>query len=239
MRRSSEAPGPFETAHERLRGLRGLRNEITMDAIVVIGGGGHAKVVIGILRKLKAHHILGYTDLKDNGSILGVSFLGSDDELDKLALKRNGLNTALAVGQVGLGKRRCEIWERHQLLHLSFPVIVSPGAIVNEGVSGGEAAVVMDGAVINAGASLGRGAIVNTNSTVEHDVVLEDWVHVATGATVCGGVTVGRFSMIGAGATVIEGLKIAPECIVGAGTTVVRDLTEPGVYVGSPARRIR
>jgi len=210
-----------------------------MDEIVVIGGGGHAKVVIGILQKLKLHRILGYTDLKDNGPILGVSFLGSDDELYKLALERNGLNAALAVGQVGLGKCRCEIWERHQLLHLSFPMIVSPGAIVNEGASGGEAAAVMDGAVINAEATLGRGAIVNTNSTVEHDVVLEDWVHVATGATVCGGVRVGRFSMIGAGATVIEGLTIVPECIVGAGATVVRDLAEPGVYVGSPARRIR
>lgn len=210
-----------------------------MDAIVVVGGGGHAKVVISILQKLRSHRILGYTDLKDNGSILGVSFLGSDSELDKLALEQNGLNAVLALGQVGLGKRRYELWERLHSLALSFPRVVSPGANVNEGVSGGEGAVVMDGAVINAGASLGRGAIVNTNSTIEHDVALEDWVHVAPGATVCGGVTVGRFSMIGAGATVIEGLKIAPECIVGAGATVLQDITERGVYVGSPARRIR
>jgi acetyltransferase-like isoleucine patch superfamily enzyme len=97
----------------------------------------------------------------------------------------------------------------------------------------------MDGSVINIGATLGRGAIVNTNSTIEHDVELADWVHVAPGATVSGGVTVGRFSMIGAGATVIEGIKIAARCMVGAGATVVDDLTEPGVYVGSPARRIR
>ena len=34
-------------------------------SIVVIGGGGHAKVVISILRKLKRYRILGYTDLKE------------------------------------------------------------------------------------------------------------------------------------------------------------------------------
>ena len=79
----------------------------------------------------------------------------------------------------------------------------------------------------------------NTNSIIEHDVVLEDWVHVAPGATISGGVTIGRFSMIGAGATVIEGIKIAAGCIIGAGATVVRDLAEPGVYVGGPARRIK
>ena len=64
-------------------------------------------------------------------------------------------------------------------------------------------------------------------------------VHVAPGATISGGVTIGHFSMIGVGATIIEGKKIAASCLVGAGATVVRDLTEPGVYVGSPARRIK
>lgn len=216
-----------------------LQTGESADVVVVIGGGGHAKVVIGILRKLKRHRILGYTDLKDNGALLGVPYLGSDRELAALAAERNKVNAVLAVGQVGLGDHRYELWTRLHSLALFFPLIVSPDAIVNEEVSGGEGAVVMDGAVINSGANIGRGAIVNTNSTIEHDVVLEDWVHVAPGATISGGVTVGRFSMIGAGATVIEGRKIAAGCMVGAGATVVRDLTEPGVYVGSPARRIK
>ncbi len=209
------------------------------DAIVVIGGGGHAKVVISILRKLKRHRILGYTDLKDNGVLVGVPFLGSDRELAALAVEQNRASAVLAVGQVGLGKQRHDLWKKLHSLALSFPLIVSPDAIVNEEVLGGQGAVVMDGAVINSGAKIGLGAIVNTHSTIEHDVVLEDWVHVAPGATISGSVTVGRFSMIGAGATIIEGKKIAAGCLVGAGTTVVRDLTEPGVYVGSPARRIK
>jgi sugar O-acyltransferase (sialic acid O-acetyltransferase NeuD family) len=140
---------------------------------------------------------------------------------------------------VGLGKARQELQTRLQSLSLSFPSIVSPNAVVNEEVRIGAAVTVMDGVVINSGASIGQGAIVNTNSTVEHDVRIDDWVHIAPGVTISGGVTIGRFSMIGVGATVIEGKQIASECIVGAGATVVHDLKEPGVYVGSPARRIR
>jgi sugar O-acyltransferase (sialic acid O-acetyltransferase NeuD family) len=223
--------------HESGEALLGTQE--SADAIVVIGGGGHAKVVISILRKLKRHRIFGYTDLKDNGVLVGVPYLGSDRELAALAVERNKVSAVLAVGQVGLGKQRHDIWTKLHSLALSFPLIVSPNAIVNEEVSGGEGAVVMDGAVINSGAKIGLGAIVNTHSTIEHDVVLEDWVHVAPGATISGGVTVGRFSMIGAGATIIEGKKIAAGCLVGAGATVGRDLTEPGVYVGSPARRIK
>jgi sugar O-acyltransferase (sialic acid O-acetyltransferase NeuD family) len=210
-----------------------------MEGIVVVGGGGHAKVVISILRKLKSHHILGYTDRKDNGVMAGVPYLGSDRELAALAAERKKLNAVLALGQLGLGEPRYELWKRLRSTVLSFPLIVSPDAVVNEGASGGEGTVVMDGAVVNSGATIGCGAIVNTNSTIEHDVILGDWVHVASGATISGGVTVGRFSMIGAGATVIQGIKIAANCLVGAGATVVRDLAEPGVYVGSPARRIK
>ena len=216
-----------------------LQSGQSVDEIVVVGGGGHAKVVISILRKLKRHRILGYTDLKDNGAVLGVRYLGSDREVVTLAVGPKNLNAVLAVGQLGRGEPRYELWTRLHLSALAFPLIVSPDAIVNEGVSGGEGAVVMDGAVINSGTTIGLGAIVNTNSTIEHDVVLDDWVHVGPGATISGGVTVGRFSMIGAGATVIEGIKIAAGCMVGAGATVVRDLTEPGVYVGSPAGRIK
>jgi sugar O-acyltransferase (sialic acid O-acetyltransferase NeuD family) len=210
-----------------------------MDLIVVIGGGGHAKVVLSILRKLGKYQILGYTDLRDNGMLLGADYLGSDQELTFMAAEQSRLNAVLAIGQVGLGKVREELQTRLQSLSLSFPSIVSPNAVVNDEVRVGAGVTVMDGVVINSGASIGQGAIVNTNSTVEHDVRIDDWVHIAPGVTISGGVTIGRFSMIGVGATVIEGKQIASECIVGAGATVVNDLTEPGVYVGSPARRIR
>jgi sugar O-acyltransferase (sialic acid O-acetyltransferase NeuD family) len=210
-----------------------------MTSIVVIGGGGHAKVVMSILRKMKAYRILGYTDLRDSGTLLGFPYLGSDIEFASRSVEPDTQNAVLAVGQVGLGTVRQQVWQELQSHHLCFPFIVSPHAIVNEEVSGGEAAMVMDGAVVNFGTALGRGAIVNTNSTVEHDVVIKDWVHIAPGSTICGGVTVGQFSMIGAGATVIQGIKIADSCVVGAGATVICDLTESGVYVGSPARRIK
>jgi sugar O-acyltransferase (sialic acid O-acetyltransferase NeuD family) len=211
----------------------------SVDGIVVIGGGGHAKVVISVLRKLEQYRIVGYTDLKNNGALLGVPYLGSDSDLAGPDGRSQVLNAVLAVGQVRMGELRRDLWMRLHCLALSFPSIVSPGAIVNEEVSVGDAAVVMDGAVINTGATIGRGTIVNTNSTVEHDVLLDEWVHIAPAATVCGGVTVGRFSLIGAGATVTEGLNIAPCCIVGAGATVVHDLTQAGTYVGCPAHRVK
>jgi sugar O-acyltransferase (sialic acid O-acetyltransferase NeuD family) len=210
-----------------------------MDAIVAVGGGGHAKVVLGILKKLKRYRIVGYTDLHDRGKVLGVPYLGSDGDLASLSAREESLKAVLAVGQVSVGITRHEIWTRVNSPALCFPAIVSPDAIVNEEVSIGNSAVVMDGAVINCGAMIGQGAIVNTDSTIEHDVVISDWVHVAPGATISGGTNIGRYSMVGAGATVIEGISITEGCIIGAGAVVVRDLTIAGTYVGCPAHRIK
>jgi sugar O-acyltransferase (sialic acid O-acetyltransferase NeuD family) len=210
-----------------------------MNRILVVGGGGHAKVVIGILRKLKEFEVIGYTDPNDHGPVAGAPYLGTDSDLMAYSDESAAVNVALGVGQIGLGVDRYTLWSRLQARRFRFPFIVSPHAVLNDGVTGGEASIVMDGAVLNWGAVLGDGVIVNTNCTIEHDVVLADWVHVAPGAVVSGGATVGRFTMIGAGATVIQNVAIAESCIVGAGATVVADLKDPGTYVGCPARRIR
>jgi sugar O-acyltransferase (sialic acid O-acetyltransferase NeuD family) len=212
---------------------------LEMKDIVVIGGGGHAKVVISILRKLNQFRVLGYTDRKDNGALLEVPYLGDDSELTELTISRRTLGAVIGVGQLGLGQARCKLWERVSAAGLSFPVIISPSAIVNEGVELAEAAVVMDRAVINSGAVVGTGSIVNTGAIVEHDTVLSDWVHIAPGATISGGTRIGSRCTVGAGAVVIEGKTIAGDCIIGAGAVVTRDIVEAGVYVGCPARRIR
>jgi sugar O-acyltransferase (sialic acid O-acetyltransferase NeuD family) len=210
-----------------------------MDDIVVIGGGGHAKVLVSILRKLHQYRIIGYVDLKDRGLLIGTRYLGGDEILPTLAAERPGLKAVMGVGQVGTGRNRAQIDERMHALGLIFPSIISPHAIVNEEVTIAGAVTAMDGAVINSGALIGKGTILNSNSTVEHDVCLESWVHLAPGCTISGGATVGQYSMIGAGSTVIEGRQITHDCIVGAGAVVIEDLTEPGTYVGCPARRIK
>ena len=97
---------------------------------------------------------------------------------------------------------------------------------------------VFDGAVVNAGVVTGPTCVVNTNATVEHDCRFGTNVHIAPGATVSGGVTIGDHTFIGAGTVVIHGIRIVEGCMIGAGAVVTKDLTEPGTYVGTPARRV-
>ncbi len=208
-----------------------------MIEIVVLGGGGHARVVISILKKLGVYLILGYTDVSDRGSISGVSFIGEDACLPGLLGEHPGCSAVIGVGNVRPDDARRRLYEKITAYGFIFPRVISPDAVVSDDVEVGEATVVMAGAVVNAGTVVGKGVILNTNCTVDHDCRIGDFVHVAPGATLSGGVKVGDSALIGAGATVIQYRTVSPFCTVGAGATVVEDLNEPGIYLGTPARR--
>lgn len=208
------------------------------ERIVVIGGGGHAKVLISVLRKIP-WDVVGYTDPQDRGVILGVPYLGDDGVLREFARTDARYWGILGLGKLDTSSGRTHLQEEIEGLGFEFPVIVSPEAVVNDEVELGRGTTVFDGVVVNSGTVTGRTCIINTNSTVEHDCRLGDDVHIGPGATVSGGVTVESNCMIGAGANVIQGLSICPGCLIGAGATVIRDIDIPGVYGGNPANRIR
>jgi acetyltransferase-like isoleucine patch superfamily enzyme len=50
--------------------------------------------------------------------------------------------------------------------------------------------------------------------------------------------TVGNRVSIGTNATILP-VRICDDVVIGAGAVVTRDITEPGVYAGTPARRLR
>jgi sugar O-acyltransferase (sialic acid O-acetyltransferase NeuD family) len=208
-----------------------------MHRIVVIGGGGHAKVLISVLKKT-IYEIVGYTDRQDRGAILGVSYLGNDDILLDLIRNHAQCNAIIGLGKIDASGLRNTLQKECEKLGFNFPTIVSPQAVINEEVKLGGGTVVFDGVVVNSGTETGRACILNTNCTIEHDCRIGDNVHIAPGATLSGGVDIGSNCMIGTGANVIQSICIEANSLIGAGSTVVKDISVPGTYVGNPARQI-
>jgi len=207
-----------------------------MDSIVVVGGGGHAKVLVSVLKTMR-WDVIGYTDPRNRGVILGAPYLGDDAVLADLLATYAGCQAIIGLGKIDTSPLRIRMQAEIMTLGFGFPVIVSPRAVVNAEVELGPGTTVLDGVVVNTGTVTGSGCIINTNSTVEHDGRIGDNVHIASGATVSGGVTIGDNCLIGAGATLVQGLSICDDCLIGAGAAVVRDIPRPGTYVGVPARR--
>jgi UDP-perosamine 4-acetyltransferase len=207
-----------------------------MEKIVIVGGGGHAKVLISILKKNADFEILGYTDPKDNGCILGINYLGDDSILKSIIEKNRGCSAALGIGNVSVVKHRNKLAKILEDLKFNIPIIISKDAIINEEVKIDQGTVIFDGAVVNSGASIGKYSIINSNSTIEHDCKIGDFVHIAPGVTLSGGVKIGNNSMIGTGANVIQSIIIAENCMIGAGAAVINDCIISSTYLGVPAR---
>jgi len=207
--------------------------------IIIIGGGGHAKVLISILKKLKLFDILGYTDIEDKGNILGIKYLGTDAVLEKIIIEYPTCSAAIGVGKINLNNKRQSIKQKLLDLKFSLPTIISPTATINEDTSIGDGTVIFDHCVINSGTKIGKMAIINTGSIIEHDCLLNDDVFIGPNSTVCGGVIINKNSFIGAGSTIIPNIGISENCLIGAGSVIVNHLNKSGTYTGIPAKLIK
>lgn len=209
------------------------------DQWIVIGGGGHARVIIGILKRQYGDQIRGYTDRVDQGTMMGVPFLGTDDYLINL-VNKDRYCLAIAIGSLNpdMAKMRETIVARFLENGFLFPAIIAPTAVVADSAKIAGGAFIGDGAVVNPGSIIGQGAIINTGVIVEHDCKIGKWSHLAPGATLSGDVNVGDYCHIGSGATIINQCLIADRAVVGAGATVVSDLSEAGTYLGTPAKKV-
>jgi sugar O-acyltransferase (sialic acid O-acetyltransferase NeuD family) len=207
-----------------------------MTGWVILGGGGHARVALQLVREA-GHPVIGYTAPAASAAGWSIPWLGTDDDLlDRV--DASGFTALLGVGKMDAGDQRLRLQTRLEAAGIRFPAVASRSAVLHDDVALGPGTLVLAGAVVVTGSRLGRACIVNTNASVDHDCVLEDDVHVAPGVALCGGVRVGAHTLIGAGATVLPGVSICARSVVGAGATVTRDIVEPGVYLGTPARRV-
>ena len=208
-----------------------------MIPVVGFGAGGHAKVVIEVLRSMLTYEIVGLLDtqLERGANILGVEVLGDDSLMAEL--KERGIEHAfIGVGTVGDAQPRRQLYQKVVGAGLQIVPAIHAAAVVSVSAQIGVGPTIMAGAIVNANAVIGDNVIVNTGAIVEHDCVIGDHTHIATGARLAGGVHVGPGSHIGIGAVVRQEIKIGEGAIVGAGAVVVRDVPPGTTVIGVPAR---
>ncbi len=205
---------------------------------VGLGAGGHAALLIEILRDRGDCELRGLLDADPDGArlrALGAPVLGDDSVLPELP----GLGvTHFFVGRGGTGDNgdRRRLFELGTGCGLEPLSLVAASAVVSASAEVGRGAAILPAAVVNPRARLGANVLINTAAVVEHHGQVDDHAHVATGARLAGGVAVGCGAHVGIGAVVREGVKIGPGALVAAGAVVVADVPPGAVVAGVPAR---
>jgi sugar O-acyltransferase (sialic acid O-acetyltransferase NeuD family) len=198
---------------------------------VVVGAGGHAKVVVATIEAAGFEVV---RVLDDNHELHGRQVLGHLVE----GPVTDDLVPAGTVVLLGIGANRVRE-EMARRLHVPFGTVRHPSAVVHASVQLGAGSVVFAGAVIQPGTRIGRHVIVNTSASADRDCVLGDFVHLAPGVRLAGHAHLGTGAFMGIGSCATPGARVGAWATVGAGGVVVDEIQAGAVAVGVPARSIR
>lgn len=190
--------------------------------VVLLGSGGHAKVLFEMADELgiKIHAI------STNDDTLPSIFSGikkiSDNEL--AMYKPSEICLINGIGLMphhSLSRRLYTSFKQKKfefLTLVSKQAIISPSAILEEGV------IIMPGAIVQTCSLIKENTIINTGAKVNHDCEIGKHCHVAPGVTLSGSVVIEDNVHIGTGAKVIQNIHIGDNSVIAAGTTVYRDI---------------
>lgn len=199
-----------------------------MSDLVIIGGGGHAKVISDIAEKC-GYKIVGFLDDCENAELFDYKRLGD------ISCAEGMKNKAMFIIAIGNNNVRKKIYKKYSTL--DYATLIDPTAQLGKGVKIARGTVVMPRCIINANANIGCFCVINSGAIVEHDCEISEFTSIAPAATVCGGVSIGKECWIGAGSVINNTIKVCDDVIVGSGAVVVNDIKVAGTYIGVPVRR--
>lgn len=185
-------------------------------SFVMLGAGGHAKVVLGLLRAMDCE-VVAVAD----PALAEQFWEGVSVESETLMLERavtTGHSVAVGIGHLPNSSTRHDVFQSAKTAGLELPSLihptawVAPDAIVHDGVQ------LMAGSVVQPGSVIGQNTIINTHASVDHDCKVGADCHIAPGATLCGGVELGENCFVGAGATIVNGVSLPSGSFVKAGS---------------------
>lgn len=197
--------------------------------VVIIGAGGHAKVILGTLTAL-GYEIAGLVD--DNPNLIGSLILGYPI-LGNIASLKDRLSQT-AVCAIGDNLQRRNIILR--FTQLDWITVIHPKAYVHESAILGKGTVVFAGAVVQPDAILEDHVIINTAASIDHDCHVERFSHIAPGAHLGGTVKIGEGTLIGLGTSIKPGTIIGKWSVIGTGSVVVKNIKSYVYAKGVPAK---
>lgn len=212
-----------------------------MKKTVLLGAGGHASVVLTILKQHDDIDIIGFTDL--NYPVLknykGHKILGTDEKLNEIYKNNQATHAFISLGSTGDNQLRKKLFNIIIDLGYKSLNIIHKNSVIAEDVKLGTANLISSGVNINTDVIIGNNNIINTGAIIEHGTEIGDHLHLAPGSILAGNVKVGNLSHIGLGARVIEGINIGENCLIGAGAVIIKDVPDNSVVVGVPGEIIK
>ncbi len=207
--------------------------------VLILGAGGHGRVVLDILKQAGHHEAAGFLD--NNADIQGrrvdgVPVLGAITELAELAAQAHCEGVVIAIGDNGV---RRGLAQQVDEAGLDLVNAIHPSAALARNATFGRNVVIAAGVVVCAHCQVGNSVILNTGCIVDYQTMIGEGCHICPGVRIAGRVKIEPGAFIGIGATIVPKVTVGCESIVGAGAVVIEDVPALATVVGVPARPVK
>lgn len=192
--------------------------------IALIGSGGHATSLIGVLSAsdLQVDYIVDLHKELNNLYFKDYEYIHLSDFFSKI--KNYEVKVINGLGMQKPMDKRYILQEK--LISLGYESInaIHPSVIAHVDTTICNGVQIFANSVIQNNTIIKSNNIINTNVTIDHDSIIHENCHLSPGVIVCGGVEIFPNTMIGAGSIILPGCKIKQGSLIKAGSIINNDL---------------
>lgn len=204
--------------------------------ILIAGTGGFSKEVLCLISDMGLY--------EDVDAFIEPDFIYDKGNFNELILGKQVLpyskvnkskhSVSMAIGDSIIRKRILTQLPED----IDYITLIHPNAIISQWVNIGKGAIICAGSILTCDISLGIHAQLNLNTTIGHDCVIGDFFTTAPNVNISGNCEIGNHVYFGTASCIKQGLKIVDNVTIGMGAVVTKDINEPGIYIGNPARKL-
>lgn len=174
---------------------------------------------------------------KPGDYVCGYKIIGGTKDIETLFEQNKYDQLIIAIGYMHF-KIRKSLFEKYNH-KIPFATIIHPSAYVDSSCSIGSGTFILPGCVLDNNTTIGDNVLLNTGCTIAHDSIIKNHSFLSPRVAIAGFVKVGECCNIGINTIIIDNISITDEVQTGGGAVITKNITEPGLYVGVPAKKIK
>ncbi|MEM3828956.1 MAG: acetyltransferase [Conexivisphaerales archaeon] len=145
----------------------------------------------------------------------------------------------VAITYIERNRVRARLYEEVKKQGYSIATYISPHAFVWDNSKIGENCFIFENNTVQPWVTIEDDVILWSGNHIGHHSVVRRHVFISSQVVVSGVCDIGEYCFLGVNSTIVDNTHIASDVVLGAGTVVIHDITQPGTYVGNPARLLR
>jgi sugar O-acyltransferase (sialic acid O-acetyltransferase NeuD family) len=206
---------------------------------VIFGASGHAKEIEYLLRQAHYNHQqpVDYFVSEKEGKVKAIPVI-SENTFEALLQNSSLVSACIAIGNGLIRKKIVDKFKAYS--QVEYPNVISTQLNADlEWIKLGTGNVFFPAVLLTTEIEIGDHNHFNLQTSISHEGIIGNYNTFSPATTIAGNVTIGNHNFFGVGARVIDNVTIGDHIIIGAGAVVTRDISEPGTYVGVPAKKIK